>query len=65
MKKVCLTVLSFLLVSVMLTAQDRRAREIRKHVPLDSILLSDPFILADRKTNMYYMTGTGGLLWKI
>lgn len=34
------------------------------HVPLDSIRLSDPFILADKKTNIYYMTGTGGRLWK-
>ena len=34
------------------------------NIPLDSIRLSDPFILADKKTNMYYMTGTGGQLWK-
>ncbi|WP_365340395.1 family 43 glycosylhydrolase [uncultured Parabacteroides sp.] len=33
-------------------------------VSLDSIHLSDPCILADKKTNMYYMTGTGGRLWK-
>ncbi len=32
--------------------------------PLDSIRLSDPCILADKATDMYYMTGTGGLLWK-
>lgn len=32
--------------------------------PLDSIRLSDPFVLADSVTNMYYMTGTGGKLWK-
>ena len=37
---------------------------VRKDVPLDSIVLSDPCILADEKTRMYYMTGTGGLLWK-
>ena len=37
---------------------------IRKNIPLDSIRLSDPFILADKQTNRYYMTGTGGLLWK-
>ena len=36
----------------------------KKHMPLDSIRLSDPFILADSITHMYYMTGTGGLLWK-
>jgi hypothetical protein len=31
---------------------------------MDSIVLSDPCILADAATNSYYMTGTGGLLWK-
>ena len=35
----------------------------REGVPLDSIVLSDPFILADSATHTYYMTGTGGLLW--
>jgi len=42
----------------------QRNRFLRQNVPLDSIILSDPCILADKKTNMYYMTGTGGLLWK-
>jgi beta-xylosidase len=37
---------------------------LRTGIPLDSIRLSDPFILADKKTNSYYMTGTGGLIWK-
>lgn len=37
---------------------------IKKNIPLDSIRLSDPAILADKETDMYYMTGTGGLLWK-
>jgi hypothetical protein len=32
--------------------------------PLESIRLSDPAILADKKTQMYYMTGTGGMLWR-
>jgi beta-glucanase (GH16 family) len=36
----------------------------RKNVPLDSIRLSDPAILADTATKTYYMTGTGGMLWK-
>lgn len=31
--------------------------------PRDSIQLSDPCILADEGTQMYYMTGTGGRLW--
>ncbi len=33
-------------------------------VPTDSIRLSDPFVLADTETGLYYMTGTGGKLWK-
>ncbi|OIN56875.1 glycoside hydrolase family 43 protein [Arsenicibacter rosenii] len=44
--------------------QQAQVRPLRTNVPLDSIVLSDPAILADRPTNTYYMTGTGGLLWK-
>ncbi|WP_240472191.1 glycoside hydrolase family 43 protein [Mangrovimonas xylaniphaga] len=39
-------------------------RTTRHDIPLDSIRLSDPAILADQKTQTYYMTGTGGKLWK-
>lgn len=54
---------AFLLCSIQkLFAQPDRP--VRENIPIDSIRLSDPFILADKKTNMYYMTGTGGLLWK-
>lgn len=60
MKSILLTA-SVLLWAIALQAQ---VRPVRKNVPLDSIVLSDPFILADRETNMYYMTGTGGALWK-
>ena len=42
----------------------RPARGFRTNIALDSIRLSDPCILADKATNMYYMTGTGGRLWK-
>ena len=38
--------------------------EFKEDIPLDSIRLSDPCILADKNTSIYYMTGTGGLLWK-
>jgi hypothetical protein len=38
--------------------------EFKEDIPLDSIRLSDPYILADKNTSTYYMTGTGGLLWK-
>ena len=40
------------------------ARGFRTDIPLDSIRLSDPCILADKAKGMYYMTGTRGLLWK-
>ena len=37
---------------------------IRCDIPLGSIELSDPAILADSATKTYYMTGTSGKLWK-
>lgn len=42
----------------------RRLPMLRTNVPTDSIILSDPAVLADKESNTYYMTGTGGLLWK-
>ncbi|MBO4907574.1 MAG: family 43 glycosylhydrolase [Bacteroidaceae bacterium] len=45
-----------------LSAQ-HRIPEFRTGVPTDSIILSDPCILADSASKTYYMTGTGGLLW--
>lgn len=39
-------------------------RRSRTNVPTDSIRLSDPFVLADEASRTYYMTGTGGQLWK-
>lgn len=41
-----------------------KSSDTSKLVFLDSIQLSDPCILADSVTQMYYMTGTGGKLWK-
>lgn len=64
MKNLPITLLGCFLFPLILTAQDKGLPEVRKNIPLDSIVLSDPFILADTKTNMYYMTGTGGMLWK-
>ncbi len=57
-------ILCLCFVSQVLTAQNRNRYELRTDVPLDSIRLSDPAILTDYKTGMYYMTGTGGMLWK-
>ena len=42
----------------------RRMPQPRTNVPTDSIILSDPAVMADEESGMYYMTGTGGLLWK-
>lgn len=42
----------------------QKEQAVSNNIPLDSIRLSDPFILADQKTQIYYMTGTGGMLWK-
>ncbi len=35
-----------------------------RRIPFDSLVVTDPFILADEATRTYYMTGTGGALWK-
>src|SRR5829696_4915254 len=64
MKIILSALLACLFFSSVVSAQERGERKIRKNVPLDSIVLSDPFILADAKTKLYYMTGTGGMLWK-
>lgn len=58
-----LTTLIMLLSLTCTFAQGWR-QEVKENIPLDSIRLSDPAILADQKTACYYMTGTGGLLWK-
>lgn len=50
------------LCSGFLLAQQPR-KGYREGVPLDSILLSDPFVLLDSASQTYYMTGTGGMLW--
>lgn len=42
----------------------KREQAIKVDVPLDSIRLSDPAILADEATSTYYMTGSGGMMWK-
>ena len=54
---------AFLLAPFHALAQERCA-DYRENIPMDSIRLSDPFILPDSASHTYYMTGTGGLLWK-
>ena len=65
MKRI-LFVCAMLVVSCLCTdAQEVNRRfTVRNNVPLDSIRLSDPFVLADKHTHTYYMTGTGGMMWK-
>src|SRR5574344_1428812 len=64
MKSILIGFVSSILFLAPLTAQKSFVLPFKKGQALDSISLSDPCILADKKTNMYYMTGTGGLLWK-
>ena len=60
-KTLLLLVLLALLPSLGASAQ---RQPVVRTLPLDSIRLSDPAILADPVTHMYYMTGTGGLIWR-
>ncbi|WP_163378347.1 glycoside hydrolase family 43 protein [Cyclobacterium sp. SYSU L10401] len=62
--KQLIVLLLFMLALQPLAFAQNRLPEIRENIPLYSIRLSDPCILADAETSMYYMTGTGGLLWK-
>ncbi|MGY2134313.1 glycoside hydrolase family 43 protein [Hymenobacter sp. HD11105] len=64
MKAKLLSWLICLLLPLASPAQNGKLPAIRQNMPLDSIRLSDPFIMADAKTKQYYLTGTGGLLWK-
>ena len=58
MKRVFLSIVAFLCLTI--AQAQPRAFKVRSNIPTDSIRLSDPAILADQKTKMYYMTGTGG-----
>ena len=51
-----LLVFIFTLCSVLVSAQQKVPNRFRTDIPLDSIHLSDPCILADKKTSTYYMT---------
>lgn len=53
-------------LAIMFTSvfSQKREPQFKENIPLDSIRLSDPCILADKKSSTYYMTGSGGLLWK-
>src|SRR5690554_1006408 len=57
-------VLAFIGLNLTSVFSQNREQVIRENVPLDSIRLSDPAILADDASSTYYMTGTGGMMWK-
>jgi hypothetical protein len=63
-RKRSLLLSALLVICLLPVVAQNREQPLRENIPLDSIRLSDPFILADKSTSMYYMTGTGGLLWK-
>ncbi|MFD2937919.1 glycoside hydrolase family 43 protein [Spirosoma flavum] len=64
MIKKSLLILALITVHLTSVFSQNRTAVIRQDVPLDSVRLSDPFILVDKKASLYYMTGTGGMLWK-
>ncbi len=63
MKKLIIATLLASMMGGSVQAQ-RNPMRVRENVPTDSINLSDPFVLADKATMTYYMTGTGGMMWK-
>jgi len=58
-----LAVVAVFTACISLNAQNRD-RRYRENIPTDSIRLSDPFVFADSASQTYYMTGTGGMVWK-
>ncbi|MBO4896159.1 MAG: glycoside hydrolase, partial [Prevotella sp.] len=62
MKRVFLSIVALMCMTI--AQAQPRAFKVRSNIPTDSIRLSDPAILADQKTKMYYMTGTGGMMWR-
>ncbi|NEU70147.1 family 43 glycosylhydrolase [Spirosoma agri] len=64
MGKQMLATVALLMATLSQVFSQHQPPVVRQDIPLDSIRLSDPFILADKKTATYYMTGTGGMLWK-
>ncbi len=64
-KRIKLLAVTLVLMCTAATAQNRPATSrVRTDIPLNQIQLSDPFVLADEGTKTYYMTGTGGQMWK-
>ena len=62
-KKYILAIVLTILIVPSAIGQSRRLPEVKTH-HMSEIRLSDPAILADSASKTYYMTGTGGLLYK-
>ena len=58
----CLTAL-MLLGTTAVSQSAKPSRGFRTNIPVDSIYMSDPAIIADPATGTYYMTGTGGRMY--
>lgn len=54
---------TFLNVNAHVPTEKGAPMSVSQQIPLDSIQMSDPCILADKATHTYYMTGTGGMMW--
>ena len=63
MSRKFLVILVFILYLPSVFSQNQKP-QVKTNIQRDSIGLSDPFILADKPSHTYYMTGTGGKLWK-
>lgn len=66
MKKIIILALAVCSMSEGYSQNAGRNRQERQPTvtAFDSLSLSDPFILADSASHMYYLTGTGGSVWK-
>lgn len=64
LKKLTISILGLCPLICLAEQPSRYERPIRYNVPRDSIILSDPAVLADSISGTYYMTGTSGVLWK-
>lgn len=57
------TIVAAMIVSNV-NGQNNRNRMFRENVPTVELWLSDPAVLADPATQMYYMTGSGGMQYR-
>lgn len=61
---ICLIFMSCIVFNEVDAQDYERMSRYKENVPVDSIRLSDPFVFADQNSSTYYMTGTGGMMWK-